>query len=200
MRRRDLKLKKISPSSLIINEENILFMARIWQQYALAMKRRRPEGVLPLYPWLRYTMCSQVEGYTLGSSFVFGARRNGIFIPTHFAPKTDREGYLLVKALKGEKVAFFVTPDLGKMLKKLGYKKLPCQVKATFRGETVKKEIYVSSWKVVPTILSLIGQDTAPVYDEDRSEDLWEESFYLDLASINDEIFPPEDDEIWRED
>jgi hypothetical protein len=62
------------------------------------------------------------------SGYILGQYIGGIFRPSHFAPVSDRAGYILVKNLAQHKMlttVFAVTTDLSPMLLKAGFKKLP---------------------------------------------------------------------------
>ena len=77
--------------------------------------------------------------------WVIGHTRQGVFIPSHFAPQGTRKGYFLVKALGDETtpVVVAVTPDLGDQLRKAGWERAPItNFVGNFRGTKVNKEVW----------------------------------------------------------
>jgi hypothetical protein len=117
------------------------------------MARRRAGNHLPIERFIAYITRPDISHRVLGNSYVFGVERDGIFIPTHFSPATEREGYKLIKELAKDKTAFFVTLDLIPMLKKAGFTILPKEIKTTFRDEEVIKKAAVSKKRLIPTLL-----------------------------------------------
>ncbi len=78
------------------------------------------------------------KGYLLG-----GISEN-IYFPSHFAPKTLRQGYSLLKDLgKGDfDSVLFITEDLATTLAKMGEWKIEdFEIPMEFRGEVVKKKV-----------------------------------------------------------
>lgn len=126
-------------------DENIAFM---WENYAKAMTKRRPESVLEFERFRNYVLQSTVYIISSGNNAIVGQMNNGVFCPSHFSPAGLKGGIDLIKELRKENVIFAVTSDLGAMLKKLGYK-FVFTTKTCFRGEEVEKEIFVSSYKTV---------------------------------------------------
>jgi len=86
--------------------------------------------------------------FIVGDSLVHGFFRSGLFVVSHFAPATMREGVKLVAKLKTyDNVVFAVTEYLSKMLDKLGYN-FVTEMPQEFAGEIVTKKVYTS---FVPT-------------------------------------------------
>lgn len=83
--------------------------------------------------------------------YLLGFNKYGVFIPSHFAPKTLRGGYELVKALgESEDVpaVLAITEDLGDTLDKMpAWNRLDIgqNIISRFRDELVKKAIYYNS-------------------------------------------------------
>ena len=127
------------------DDDNIAFM---WENYAKAMAKRRPESVLEFERFQNYVLQSTTYIVSSGNNAIVGQMNNGVFCPSHFSPAGLKGGIDLIKELRKENVIFAVTPDLGAMLKKLGYK-FVFTTKACFRGEEVEKEIFASSYKTV---------------------------------------------------
>ena len=126
-------------------DDDIAFM---WENYAKAMAKRRPESVLEFERFQNYVLQSTTYIVSSGNNAIVGQMNNGVFCPSHFSPAGLKGGIDLIKELRKENVIFAVTPDLGAMLKKLGYK-FVFTTKACFRGEEVEKEIFASSYKTV---------------------------------------------------
>ena len=120
----------------------------VYENYARAMAKRRPESVLEQDRFTAYCFREDTFYVSLGNSVVIGQMNNEVFCPSHFAPAGLKESIDLIKELRKDNVIFAVTPDLGAMLKKLGYKFI-FTTKACFRGEEVEKEIFASSYKTV---------------------------------------------------
>ena len=127
------------------DDDTIAFM---WENYAKAMAKRRPESVLEFERFQNYVLQSTTYIVSSGNNAIVGQMNNGVFCPSHFSPAGRKGGIDLIKELRKENVIFAVTPDLGAMLKKLGYK-FVFTTKACFRGEEVEKEIFASSYKTV---------------------------------------------------
>ena len=126
-------------------DDDIAFM---WENYAKAMAKRRPESVLEFERFQNYVLQSTTYIVSSGNNAIVGQMNNGVFCPSHFSPAGLKGGIDLIKELRKENVISAVTPDLGAMLKKLGYK-FVFTTKACFRGEEVEKEIFASSYKTV---------------------------------------------------
>ena len=126
-------------------DDDIAFM---WENYAKAMAKRRPESVLEFERFQNYVLQSTTYIVSSGNNAIVGQMNNGVFCPSHFSPAGLKGGIDLIKELRKENVIFAVTPDLGAMLKKLGYK-FVFTTKACSRGEEVEKEIFTSSYKTV---------------------------------------------------
>lgn len=84
-----------------------------------------------------------------GKGYVLGFFKHGIFIPTHFAPKTLRGGYGLFKELGESKtipVVGAITQDLVETLTKLpGWKTIKLSLLAYLSSDLVKKTIVYNS-------------------------------------------------------
>ncbi len=87
------------------------------------------------------------ENYLFGDEkrgYLLGGYNEGIFIPSHFAPKSIRQGYSLMKKLGAGKMeaAVFVTEDIADMLKKMPeWQVTDIKMDAFFRGNPVEKTI-----------------------------------------------------------
>ena len=131
---------------------------QIYGQYASAMARRRPDGVRGEF--LKEVWKEKGPVFVRrGKNFILGHSRGGTFIPTHFAPNTTVGGAKLVKELKDSApAAFAVTPDLGKDLKRVGYKPVPKFLTDKVVGP--EKEVWTNSYRAVANAAA--GSDTLP--------------------------------------
>jgi hypothetical protein len=81
----------------------------------------------------------------MDGGFLLGIMKSEVFIPTHFAPRTMRRGYELLKQLgKGDMpVVLSITDDLAQTIKKMPEWQLEegIQIPSIFRGEDTKKNI-----------------------------------------------------------
>jgi hypothetical protein len=119
---------------------------KVYRNYACAMGKRRKGSELPFENFAAYICREDVFCYQYGSSYIFGVKENGIFIPTHFAPAGLKESIDQIKSmLSYDNVVFVITADLSSMLKRLGFIILPFKVVKDFHGEKVLKTIAVSS-------------------------------------------------------
>jgi hypothetical protein len=140
----------------------------IWNQYANAMAKRRPDSVLPIERFEYYIM-NYAGMFKYKDSYIFGRKINDFFIPSHFAPKSMKEGVEMLKDLKKyDNIIFVVTEDLASMLKKLGYKQLPHTVKKNFNNVLTDKKILISSFKHIQRLVKLMltylmGNDIQPM-------------------------------------
>lgn len=144
------------PSGLIstldlFNKEGVS-MEEVYEWYVAAISRRDRE------PLEFGRFVSHFEGLSFDPTFVFGDRKKGyvlgylkygVFVPTHFAPKTIRGGYELMKSL-GESTnvpaVMSVTEDLERTLSKMpSWKTLDIGFLAYFRKELAKKNIVHNS-------------------------------------------------------
>lgn len=120
--------------------------------YASAISRRDRE------PLEAERFVSHFEGLSTDTTYAFGNMEKGfllgylkygVFIPTHFAPKTMRCGYDLVKSL-GESTnvpsVMSVTPDLSDTISKMpSWHILDVSFLSMFREELVGKKIVYNS-------------------------------------------------------
>lgn len=130
--------------------------SEVWANYETAMNKRRPGSALSWERFRSYILQADVVHYAHAGSFVFGQMQDGIFFPSHFAPKGPKSAVELLKLLRSRAVCFAVTDDLSSMLQRLGYKRLPLTVSCDFRGAKVQKVILVSSLRIAPKVAVLI--------------------------------------------
>lgn len=143
---------EVVPSELIstsdIFDRQGVTLDEIYEWYAAAIVRRDRE------PLRAENFISHFEGMSFNPTFAFGERgkgyllgylKYGVFVPTHFAPKTMRGGYELMKRLgESENVpaVMSVTEDLEQTLSKMpSWQTLDTGILATFRQELAEKKI-----------------------------------------------------------
>lgn len=142
-------------------------LEEIYSWYASAMSRRER------WPLERERFFSHFfYGGSLEPTYIFGDKergfllgflKHGIFIPTHFAPKSLRSGYELFKELGESKrtpVVTAVTPDVAETLKKIkGWRTLKLSLLAYFNSDLVKKMVvYNSSPGIRLKMLALVKE------------------------------------------
>ena len=122
-------------------------------------------------------------------SYLFGFKVGKLFIASHFAPSTLRDGYELIKKLRREYVVFSVTEDLKKMLKKAGYIVLPFKLHKEFRGkETVKYLAFSNKKTLVYALLHLDKLNIDKVFSNAETNPYidWEEATYTAEDTVAD--------------
>lgn len=142
---------ELIPSPALFETQGV-DMSEVYEWYAAAMSRR---GRMPLDA---ERFVSHFEGRSFDPTYAFGERERGyilgylkheVFVPTHFAPKTLRGGYDLMKRL-GESTSIpavmSVTPDLEETLAKMpAWKTLDSSYLGTFRDQIAEKKIVYNS-------------------------------------------------------
>jgi len=144
------------PSDLISTSEFFerqgVTLDEIHEWYASAILRRDRE------PLESERFVGHFGGMSLDPTFAFGEREKGyllgylkygVFVPTHFAPKTMRGGYELMKRL-GESTSvpavMSITEDLQDTLSKMpSWQLLDIGFLASFREELSEKQIVYNS-------------------------------------------------------
>ncbi len=131
----------------LLEKENIS-LDEVYDWYAVAISRRGRE------PLEREAFINHFEGYSTDETFAYGESEKGyllgyvkygVFVPTHFAPRTMRGGYFLMKELGDSPrvpAVLAVTEDLAETLSKMpAWQKLDVDFLAAFRSEVVGKTI-----------------------------------------------------------
>ena len=122
----------------------------IYEWYAKAMVRREDRKPLSKESFIGHFFegGSAEPCYMYGDTdrgFLLGVMDEGVFVGTHFAPKTIRRGVELMRDLgnNGEVPALLaITEDLAKTLKKMPeWKVEDFEIPASFMGQEVKKKI-----------------------------------------------------------
>lgn len=131
-----------------------LDLVTVYEWYKSAMSRRREGSELSLDSFVNhFTYSFEVDGIAFGNDsigYILGYNKlvdnQLVFFPSHFAPKTIKGGYKLIKLLKEQSnVVFAVTEDLTDMLIKSGYYSLSkFKIPMFFRGELVIKHLFVN--------------------------------------------------------
>jgi hypothetical protein len=127
----------------------------VYTWYAVAMQRRDREPLeedrfighfFEAGSWDATFVFGDIE-----RGFTFGFYKHGIFIPTHFAPKTPRGGYDLFKMLAEHEtlsVATAVTEDIATTLRKMkGWHRLHVSFLAYFNDMLQEKTVLFNSAK-----------------------------------------------------
>lgn len=133
------------------NDEEVIRKIHEW--YDNAMGRRNREGLE--YERFNYHF---FEGGSFDQTcmfgddergFLLGHIKYGVFVPTHFAPKSIRTGYELMKELGGsDKIpaVMSITPDLVQTISKMQeWHIVDLNFLSSFRGEQVDKMIVHNS-------------------------------------------------------
>jgi len=141
-------------------QENCPTLANIYNGYAKAMSRRRPDSVLNPYRFMRYAL-DDASAFVHGRSVLLGQLSNGYFKVSHFCPATMREGVeLLKKVSEYDNVIFTVTEDLSPMLIKIGlYGDEKAQIPMIFRDMLVQKHILTTDKNLLLYVLKNISTD-----------------------------------------
>ena len=124
----------------------------IYDWYAAAITRKNRE------PLEEERFVGHFEGYSTDPTFAFGDKEKGfllgyvkygVFIPTHFAPKTIRGGYELMRELgdsTSTPAVMAVTEDLMETVSKIpSWNLLDLGFLSKFREDTVEKKIMYNS-------------------------------------------------------
>lgn len=134
--------------------ERCPLLFNIYNGYAKAMSRRRPDSVLSPYRFMCYAL-DYASAFMYGNSVLLGNFSNGYFKVSHFCPSTMREGLeLLKKVFEYDNVIFTVTDDLAPMLIKIGlYGNEDAQIPMIFRDMLVQKRILTTDKSLLLYIL-----------------------------------------------
>lgn len=107
--------------------------------------------------------------------FLLGFIKNGIFVPTHFAPKTLKGGYELIKDLGGSKIlpsVMAVTPDLTDTISKIPtWHALDLGFLSTFRNKVTEKNIVYNDHTEVQNLMSGLLSEYLDESDNNFDED-----------------------------
>lgn len=130
----------------------------IHSNYEKAMNRKREGSALDFDSFYNYITQDHVHNFQFGESFVFGSYENGIFFPSHFAPKNLKEGVELIKELYKYNVVLFVPEDLSKMAESIGFWKIATNIPTDFRGKKVMKNVLVSNRYIIPKLKQMLNK------------------------------------------
>ncbi len=136
-----------------------------WYAKAMARRGREPLGAGSFLGHF-FENISSDPTYAFGDEergFLLGYTKYGVFIPTHFAPKTLRGGYELIQNLGESELTpavMAITEDLVKTIIKMpSWRELDLEFLAGFRNELVKKTIvYNSHPNVKRLMLGLVAE------------------------------------------
>lgn len=139
----------------------------IFEWYEKAITRRGREALGSAnFMYHFFTGGSFEKNYMYGDEddgYVLGIVRHGVFIPSHFAPRSMRGGYNLIKNL-GESqeipTVLAITDDLAKTIGKMpSWHNLGISFPAVFRDEVHNKQIVYNSHPDVQNLLPLLVED-----------------------------------------
>ena len=167
----------ISTSELLEKQGDTLEDVYVWYAAAIGRRDREP---LPADRFI-----SHFEGLSFDPTFAFGDREKGyllgylkygVFVPTHFAPKTMRGGYDLMQRLGDSEnvpAVMSVTEDLSDTLAKMPvWQPLDIGFLAMFRDEIgEKKIIYNSHPDTQNLMLGLVAEYLQESKDSELSKD-----------------------------
>lgn len=126
---------------------------RVWSWYSKAMERRGRVALSFRAFFSHFNGGSFSQTFRFGNGkdgFLLGVEEKGLFVPTHFAPRTLRGGYRLFEELRSVPSLLAVTDDLSLTLKKMpGWYKLPVRFSSSFRGEDVSKTIMINRLGII---------------------------------------------------
>lgn len=132
--------------SLLEKHKDIL--KDIYEWYATAIVRRGREPLEKERFLYHFQEGSFDTSYVFGSpeqGYALGYQKYGVFVPTHFAPKTMRGGYELIKELRESTempVVMAITEDLKKTIEKMPcWHDLNLGFLSQFRSDLAKKNI-----------------------------------------------------------
>ena len=148
------EIEKISKNLSIINtntlneeDPDLKYSIYKWYHDAMIRRDREPLGINRFINHF-FTERNSDPTFAFGDEekgFLLGFYKNKVFIPTHFAPKTMRGGYDLIKNLgESNKISsvMSVTPDLTDMISKIpAWHALDLKFLSNFRNEKVEKNI-----------------------------------------------------------
>lgn len=116
-----------------------------YDNYYNAMGRKRSGTQLPWDSFRNYVTQYDIYHLKHRNSTVYGQMYDDIFVPSHFAPNSLREGRELMMKLKNINSALMVPEDLSKMALRVGFQLVKENVPAFFRGEIILKNILASN-------------------------------------------------------
>ena len=152
------------PSGLIATnnffERTGVEIQEVYEWYAAAISRRDRE------PLNKSNFVAHFEGMSSDPTYAFGDREKGfllgylkygVFVPTHFSPKTMRGGYTLIKNLGDSSdipSILAITEDLEETLSKMpSWKTLNVDFLSRFRNELHNKKIMYNSHPDVKNLM-----------------------------------------------
>lgn len=167
-----------------IIEDNPELVEDIYSWYKNAMERRGREPLEEgrfISHFFKGGSIDDTFSYgDLEKGFLFGFEKYGVFVPTHFAPKTIRGGYELIKNL-GESnhipSVMSITPDLTDTISKMpSWHVMDLSFLQSFRDEILSKNIvYNDHPNVKNLMLGLVNEyleeSDSRVYEDDYEEE-----------------------------
>lgn len=147
------KEEEIIPEQLIstdkfVEENGYEAVDEIYQNYEKAITRKDREALdSDRFSRHFFEGASFDKTYMFGDSkkgYLLGYFKEGVFVPSHFAPKNIRQGYNLMKELGASEMdsMVFVTEDIAEMLERMPeWVVTDLKFDASFREDIVKKTL-----------------------------------------------------------
>jgi hypothetical protein len=128
---------------------------QIWSNYAKAMERNYPTGVIEYCRFVYYLNQSTTQIFQFEDNYIIGQFQNGFFKPSHFAPSSLKGGVNTIgELIKYDNIVFAVTEELKIMLSKLGaFSSEDLIFPMIFRDMIVNKHIVFTNPKIMAEIL-----------------------------------------------
>lgn len=133
--------------------ERVASVAHKW--YTAAMTRRR-SYTLEKGRFIAHVTGEDVVCFgNLKDGLLFGFEREGAFVVSHYAPRTQRGGVRLIKRAQKElSLAFFIPDDLGVMLEKMGFYTLAQTFPTVFGEEVMVKKLWTNCGLVLDRVMT----------------------------------------------
>lgn len=95
--------------------------------------------------------------------FILGQKIQGVFVPRHFAPKTMRGAYTLLKELGESQTVptlLFIVDDLEETIAKMpSWKSTGTTVAMPYQGQSIEKKVVYNSNPVAEEVALKLGND-----------------------------------------
>jgi len=156
----------------------------IYEWYSKAMSRKEGRWVLEKERFINHFFNggSLDDTYMFGDSnrgYLLGFSKRGVFMPTHFAPKSIRKGYDLIKELGSSKeipVVMAITEDLVETIKDIpGWKSVDSSILVNFWNNQYEKQIVYNSHpnieKLMPKLLEDCLEEEKRLKNQDTEND-----------------------------
>jgi hypothetical protein len=166
----------------------------IYEWYSKAIRRR---DRLPLdepgFLHHFFDTYSREKKYMYGNNqdgYLLGVTKRGVFVPTHFAPRTLRGGYNLIHNLGASQsipCVMAITDDLVETIEKMpSWSNAGISFPSWFRNQVQNKQIVYNSHPDMEKLLPLLAQDYLDEADRtfNNEPDYDEDDYYEDDESV----------------